>query len=111
MTAPLPPVPAAWPPIRSWGRGRSRTLVLAGLLLVGLAAAVLIRSALGGAGVARSTPAALIFAGLLVGLSVLASPPGRRGRPGHQPSTRSRAVTVAVGLAGALVLCVPAVMA
>lgn len=85
------------------------------LLLVGLAAAILIRNAIGGAGVARSAPAGLVFAALLMGLTLLVSPrrPNARRRLGHRSLQRrpSPARAVGIGLAGAVVLCVPAAAA
>jgi membrane protease YdiL (CAAX protease family) len=73
------------------------------LLLVGFAAAVVLRSAVGGSAVARSEPAGLVFAlGLLV-LTVVAAPRrARRVRP------RRELMGAVAGLLGAAVLCVPA---
>ena len=85
-------------------RRPARSVLLSVLLLVGFTAAVALRSAVGGAAVARSTPAALVFAAVLLGFSWL---PGRwwaRQRP------RGVAVGLIVGVAGAAVLCLPAVL-
>jgi hypothetical protein len=85
---------------------------LALILLAGFSAAVLLRSAIGGAAVARSTTAALVFAGLLIGLTLLAAPnrPGRSGRRLPIESLPLTVRAVAIGLSGAAVLCLPAVV-
>ncbi len=128
MTTLLPaqrPRPLVRPPAPGRPGSPASGLLLIGLLLIGLVAAVLIRCAIGGAGVARSTPAALVFAGLLTGLAVIATPrragasalsrlPRRsrlRFRVAGRPPAARAVVAVAVGLAGAVVLCVPAVIA
>jgi hypothetical protein len=79
-----------------------------------------VRSLIGGVAVARSAPAGLAFAVLLVGLCALASAPGARaaapGRPFRRHSSArsgSRAglaVGIVVGVAGAAVLCLPALV-
>jgi hypothetical protein len=80
-----------------------------GLLLVGLVAAVVLRGAVGGAGVARSRPAALVFALALAVLVVAGSSAWqryvtRRGRP----PWAGPLIGVLVGVVGAAVLCLPA---
>lgn len=69
------------------------------LLLIGFAAAVLLRLAIGGPGPATSAPAGLVFAALLLALSLAA---GTRVRVSPQ--------AVAVGALGAVLLCVPVVL-
>jgi hypothetical protein len=76
---------------------------LAVLLLGGLAAAVVLRTAVGGAGVARSPVAGLLFAGVLVALAAIARP---QWLP--RPARTSPLRGLAYGLAGAVVLCLPA---
>jgi hypothetical protein len=73
------------------------------LLLVGLAAAVLLRTAVGGAGVARSPVAGLLFAAVLVPLSLVGRPATRSARARTSPVP-----SLAIGLGGAAVLCLPA---
>lgn len=81
-------------------------LRLVGLLLVGLVAAVVLRTAVGGAGVARSPVAGLLFAGVLVVLSVCVRPAAR-----PRAARMSPALGVATGFVGAVVLCLPALAA
>jgi membrane protease YdiL (CAAX protease family) len=65
-------------------------------LLAGFAASVLVRVAVGGPGVAQSLPAALAFAGCLVGLGLAV---GTRLRLSH--------LDFGWGLAGVVLLCAP----
>ena len=69
------------------------------LLLLGFVAAVLLRVVVGGDDVARSEPAGLLFAGLLLAGAVAA-------RTAVPFSRRA----VALGLAGVVVLCVPVLL-
>ena len=69
------------------------------LLLLGFLTAVLLRVVVGGDDVARSEPAGLLFAGLLVAGAVA-------GRTRVPLSRRA----VALGLAGVVVLCVPVLL-
>jgi membrane protease YdiL (CAAX protease family) len=79
------------------------------LLLAGFAAAVLLRSAVGGVGVARSPSAGLVFALVLLGLCVLGrSAPAATSR--HASGRRGVGRALAVGCGGAVVLCVPALV-
>jgi hypothetical protein len=79
------------------------------LLLAGFGAAVLLRSAVGGSTVARSPSAGLLFAVVLLGLCLLGrvAPPATRRRPQR---LRGLARTLAIGVGGAAVLCVPALV-
>lgn len=81
----------------------SRTVAVPGaptLLLVGFTAAVALRVALGGAAVARSAPAGLVFA---VALLVLAAAAGR-------PRLRLTVGTGLLGAATAGLLCLPVLL-
>jgi hypothetical protein len=75
-------------------------------LLIGFGAAVALRSAVGGAGVARSAPAGLVFAACLLALAAAGAVPVRR------PASAARHLggAAGIGLGGAVVLCVPAVL-
>jgi membrane protease YdiL (CAAX protease family) len=86
---------------------RSAAGPLAGpaLLLSGFVAAVVLRVALGGADVARSGRAGLVFAAVLAALAVAARRPTAERDRGLRWGVGS-----AVGLAGAAVLCVPALL-
>ncbi len=98
----------ARPPGSAAGLRRSlsaRDLRISVLLLVGLAAAVALRTAVGGEGVARSPVAGLLFAAVLTALAAGVRLPPRGGGP-----ATSSAAALAVGLAGAVVLCVPALL-
>jgi hypothetical protein len=75
----------------------------AGLLLVGFAAAVLLRVAVGAPTVARSEPAGVLFAATLLLLAWAAA----RGRPVRWSAGTLRRSAV-IGVAGAVVLCIPA---
>jgi membrane protease YdiL (CAAX protease family) len=68
-------------------------------LLAGFTAAVGLRVAVGGAGVAASAPAGLAFAAALAVLTAVAG-----------TTTRLSWQTLGMGLAGAVVLCVPALL-
>ncbi len=70
------------------------------LLLAGFTVALALRVLVGGVAVADSAPAGLVFAGCLLALAVAA---------GVRPHVGIRAVVV--GICGAAVLCVPAVLA
>jgi membrane protease YdiL (CAAX protease family) len=78
----------------------SRPLGIAALL-VGFTAAILVRVAIGGRGVAGSATAGLVFAGCLVALTVA-------GQTGIGPALSRRAVLL--GLLGAALLCLPSVV-
>jgi hypothetical protein len=83
------------------------------LLLGGFAAAVVLRSAVGGAGVARSATAGLVFAGCLLALAAVVRWPRPGKRRVDGPGVRAVArlgLGLGLGLVGALVLCVPAVL-
>lgn len=82
-------------------------MLLPSLLLVGFAAAAGIRCALGGAEVARSRPAGLVFALALAVLAVVGGSPRSPHRRSHP--RRRLWLGVGAGVAGALVLCLPAV--
>lgn len=101
---------SAGSPIPGRQRSTTRELRLAGLLLAGLAAAVVLRTAVGGAGVARSPVAGLLFAGVLVVLAIAVRVP-QRTRVSAQSQRSSPLRTIAIGLGGAVVLCLPAVVA
>ena len=83
----------------------SRSVAMPLLLLVGFAMSVVLRSALGGAAVARSVPAGLVFAAGLLVLAVTSAPADvlhvRR---------RQLLLGAVAGLAGAAVLCLPAAL-
>ena len=104
--------PATTPPTRPAlpVRERTRTLILAGCCSSGWPLRSLIRSAVGGAGVARSTPAALVFAGLLARAVRARLAAAANGTVRSAAAASSRVAAVALGLTGAVVLCVPAVL-
>lgn len=85
-------------PRRSASRARRAWTAL--VLLAGFAAAVGLRVAIGGADVAVSAPAGLAFAAALTALTVAAGTRTRLSWP-----------TMGAGLAGAAVLCLPALLA
>jgi membrane protease YdiL (CAAX protease family) len=70
-------------------------------LLAGFGAAVALRVAVGGVGVARSVPAGLVFAGALAALTLAAGP---------LTSSRPAGTTLPWAVAGTAVLCLPAVL-
>jgi membrane protease YdiL (CAAX protease family) len=83
---------AGVPPAGRWG-----SVLPTGLLVVGFAAAVFLRTALGGLGAARSAPAGLIFAAVLVAMAAARGARlglGQRGAP--------------IGFLGGGLLCLPA---
>lgn len=77
-------------------RSRLRAGIPAGALLIGFAAAVLLRVVVGGVGLARSVPAGLAFAAALTLLAVAA---GARLRPSRR--------ALLAGVLGGAVLCLP----
>ena len=79
--------------------GRNPGWWLAGLLLVGFAVAVGVRLVVAGPGPARSPLGGLVFAGLLLAMAAAART--------RVPVSRS---AVAIGLAGAVLLCAPVVL-
>ncbi|MDX6257951.1 MAG: protease family protein [Frankiales bacterium] len=68
-------------------------------LLVGFTASILVRMAIGGAGIARSATAGLVFAGCLAALTLVT---------GATLGLRPKAVVL--GLAGAALLCLPSLV-
>jgi hypothetical protein len=126
VRSPVPSRMSTAAPISTAARMSSSPVLLPFLLLVGFVAAVALRSLIGGVAVARSAPAGLAFAALLVGLCALASAPGACASapaarasvpvgPTRRESARfgslaGSAVSVLAGVVGATVLCLPALV-
>lgn len=82
--------------------GPARSYLYPTLLIVGFALAVCLRVAIGGAKVAGSAPAGLAFAVCLVAIGLACK---------SYPQTSLTRRALGVGLAGALVLCLPSIVA